>query len=469
MANAYPTAVGYVKAYGSKDKKAVNDCYAVFNGEGTNILNLFMHSNSGVKSAFSINELGRNEDMKIQEAEALTTLHDQKFFDHFGLDITFCGHVLNVIVRKHDVSNIGCKFSQHNLIFCPNEETLDFTPTDKGLSLSEEEFFKATKITSEGFHPQGWCVEECKKNRFTVAETSCLELNYGSPIMGKTVAYWRENISGEKLVTVKPKCVNVPTALPNRLLPSSTVKAIQIGSELAKQATVVLSVRQSLSQDLKSQYRVTFPGVLEDLAYSRSYLVPFGAKNRIIRFDSRTISDRENEQTTLILKTSTKTIESNFTNRAQEHKNCIKSIGERLGLVDFVMSEPNYSQIIASDFLRLQTVLSLRVSKHFKKPVIVYKLYDKETELKKVKIDGKFVSYNEDSEGNVYVLNKTLDLFPKSNSSFMYLSRTMSPFWKEFPFEQHLVVDYNEFLERYLNSSSDSEEEPSTSGTSSTS
>nr|AIU47370.1 nonstructural protein [Orthotospovirus citrullomaculosi] len=436
MSTAKNAASEFIKSYGTRDNRAVNDCYSVFTGEGVNFLNLFMHNNAGIKSAFSINDLGRNEDVKIHEAEVVDSCHDYHYFEKFGLDITFCEHEMNLIVRKPGVKTTGCKFTMHNQIFNPNSNILNMTPG----TISEDAFYDRSKITSSGLLPSGWCLDECYKNNFYVATNGDLTLDYGFSVMGKTTSYWRESMSREKILSVKQKCFSDNTVPTNRLLSTSTVKGIQIGSELAFDTTVILSCKQNLNIDLKSQYRVSFHGIQEEGAFARTFCVPFENKSRMISFYAKTVADNSNERTTLIIKVVTKTVDSHLVIPIRNHINCEKKIGARVGLVDFCDSDPNYNQLIVKNLLSVHTQFAINLSEVIQKPVIVFKMYDKELHNDYTEVSGRILNYQIDSEGNIYFLSKTLEVLPKSLSTLSYLGSIAPVQWKECLEHQHFVV-----------------------------
>ncbi|AAB36955.1 NSs [Orthotospovirus citrullomaculosi] len=436
MSTAKNAASEFIKSYGTRDNRAVNDCYSVFTGEGVNFLNLFMHNNAGIKSAFSINDLGRNEDVKIHEAEVVDSCHDYHYFEKFGLDITFCEHEMNLIVRKPGVKNTGCKFTMHNQIFNPNSNILNMTPG----TISEDAFYDRSKIASSGLLPSGWCLDECYKNNFYIATNGDLTLDYGFSVMGKTTSYWRESMSREKILSVKQKCFFDNTVPTNRLLSTSIVKGIQIGSELASDTTVILSCKQNLNIDLKSQYRISFHGIQEEGAFARTFCVPFENKSRMISFYAKTVADNSNERTTLIIKVVTKTVDSHLVIPIRNHVNCEMKIGARVGLVDFCDSDPNYNQLIVKNLLSVHTQFTINLSEVIQKPVIVFKMYDKELHNDYTEVSGRILNYQVDSEGNIYFLSKTLEVLPKSLSTLSYLGSIAPIQWKECLEHQHFVV-----------------------------
>nr|AIZ47385.1 NSs [Tomato necrotic spot tospovirus] len=444
MSTAKMSAAEFSKAYGTKDGRSVNDCYSIYSGSGINFLNLFMHTNAGIKSAFSIDDLGRNEDVKLHEAEMINSLHPYNYFDKFGLDIILCNHIMDIIVSKPGVKNSGCKFQMHNQIFNPNDETLSKTP---GI-LSEEDFYGISKIKSKGLTPLDWYMEECKKNEFFISENGDIVLDYGFPVMGKTTSYWRENIPKEKILSVKQKVVPNSSALTNRVLSPSTVKAIQIASELASDKTVVLSSRQRLDFNLKSQYRVSFPGIQDEGAFARTFCIPTDKYARIVSLYAKTTVDFNNERTTLTIKLVNKTVDSICSGPPQrDHMYCDKSIGARIGLVEVVRGDPNYNQMIAREMIIVHTNFALKLSEALKKPVITFKMYEKELEYESYDLSGRMISYQKDSTGNIYFLSRTLEILPKSLSILTYLKNISPACWKESISMQHFYVGELEEIE----------------------
>ncbi|AZP03093.1 nonstructural protein [Cherry tomato necrotic ringspot virus] len=436
MSTAKSAASEFVKSYGTRDNRAINDCYSVFSGEGVNFLNLFMHNNAGIKSAFSINDLGRNEDVKIHEAEVVDSCHDYHYFEKFGLDITFCEHEMNLIVRKPGVKNTGCKFSMHNQIFNPNSDLLALIPG----TISEDAFYEKSKIRFDGLLPSGWCLDECWKNNFYIATNDGFTLDYGFSVMGKTTSYWRESIPKEKILSVKQKCLPDNTVPTNRLLSTSTVKGIQLGSELAHDTTVILSSRQNLNIDLKSQYRISFHGIQDEGAFSRTFCIPFENKSRMICLYAKTVADNSNERTTLIVKVVTKTVDSHLVIPIRNHINCGRKVGARIGLVDFLESDPNYNQMIVKELLTVHTQFAINLSEAIKKPIIVFKMYYKELRNDHTEVLGRILNYQIDDEGNIYFLSKTLEVLPKSLSTLNYLGSIAPVQWKESLEHQHFIV-----------------------------
>nr|QHU78669.1 nonstructural protein [Watermelon bud necrosis virus] len=439
MSTAKNVASEFVKSYGTRDNRAVNDCYSIFSGEGVNFLNLFMHNNAGIKSAFSINDLGRNEDIKVHEAEVIDSCHDYHYFEKFGLDITFCEHEMSLVVRKPGVKNTGCKFTMHNQIFNPNSDILDLAPG----TISEDIFYEKSKIRPIGMAPSGWCLDECRENNFYIAANGELALDYGFSVMGKTTSYWRENMSREKILSVKQKSLPDNTVPTNRLLSTSTVKGIQLGSELASDTTVILSLKQNLNTDLKSQYRISFHGIQEEGAFTRTFCVPFENKSRMICMYAKTVADNSNERTTLIIKVATKTVDSHLVIPIRNHINCTRKIGARIGLVDFCDADPNYNQMIVKELLSVHTQFAIKLSEVVKKPIIVFKMYDKELTYNHVNVLGRILNYQTDTEGNVYFLSKTLEVLPKSLSTLSYLGSIAPIQWIECLEHQHFVVIAN--------------------------
>nr|QHU78659.1 nonstructural protein [Capsicum chlorosis virus] len=427
----------FMKSYGTRDNRAVNDCYSVFNGEGVNFLNLFMHNNAGIKSAFSINDLGRNEDIKIHEAEVVDACHDYNYFEKFGLDITFCEHEMSLVVKKPGIKNTGCKFSMHNQIFNPNASTLSIVP---GTAL-EEGFYEKSKIKPIELLPSDWCLDECWKNNFYIATNGDFALDYGFSVMGKTTSYWRENISREKILSFKHKSLPDNTVPTNRLLSTSIVKGIQLGSELAPETTIILSCKQNLGVDLKSQYRISFHGIQEEGAFARTFCIPFENRSRMICFYAKTVADNSNERTTLIIKIVTKTVDSHLMIPNRNHINCNKLLGARIGLVDFCDSDPNYNQMIVKELLSVHTQFALNLSRALKKPIIVFKMYDRELINGHVEVSGRVLNYQVDAEGNVYFLSKTLEILPRSLSTLSYLNSIAPTLWKESLEHQHFTVE----------------------------
>nr|AIL30567.1 nonstructural protein [Watermelon bud necrosis virus] len=439
MSNEKSVASEFIKSYGTRDNRAVNDCYSVFSGEGVNFLNLFMHNNAGIKSAFSINDLGRNEDIKIHEAEVIDSCHDYHYFEKFGLDITFCEHEMGLVVRKPGVKNTGCKFTMHNQIFNPNSDVLDLAPG----ATSEDIFYEKSKIRPIGMTPSGWCLDECRRNNFYIAANGELALDYGFSVMGKTTSYWRENMSREKILSVKQKSLPDNTVPTNRLLSTSTVKGIQLGSELASDNTVILSLKQNLNIDLKSQYRISFHGIQEEGAFARTFCVPFENKSRMICMYAKTVVDNSNERTTLIIKVVTKTVDSHLVIPIRNHANCTRKIGARIGLVDFCDTDPNYNQMIVKELLSVHTQFAIKLSEVVGKPIIVFKMYDKELSNNHVDVFGRILNYQTDTEGNIYFLSKTLEVLPKSLSTLSYLGSIAPIQWIECLEHQHFVVIAN--------------------------
>nr|WAB00174.1 non-structural protein [Capsicum chlorosis virus] len=437
MSTSKGAASEFVKSYGTRDNRAINDCYSVFSGEGVNFLNLFMHNNAGIKSAFSINELGRNEDIKIHEAEVVDTCHDYNYFEKFGLDITFCEHEMSLIIKKPGVKNTGCKFSMHNQIFNPNTDILSITPG----TISEETFYEKSKIKSSGLLPSDWCLDECWKNNFYIATNGDFSLDYGFSVMGKTTSYWRENISREKILSFKHRSLPDNTVPTNRLLSTSIVKGIQLGSELAADTTVILSCKQNLDVDLKSQYRISFHGIQEEGAFARTFCIPFENKSRMICFYAKTVADNSNERTTLIIKIVTKTVDSHLMIPARNHINCNRLMGARVGLVGFCNADPNYNQLIVKELLDVHTQFAMNLSGTLKKPIIVFKMYDKELMNEHVEVSGRILNYQVDKEGNIYFLSKTLEILPKSLSTLSYLNNVTPTLWKESLEHQHFTVE----------------------------
>ncbi|ABU49101.1 NSs [Tomato zonate spot virus] len=441
MSTAKMSAGEFSKTYGTKDSRSVNDCYAIYSGNGINFINLFMHTNTGIKSAFSINDLGRNEDIKLHEAEIINSLHPYSFFDKFGLDIILCNHVMDIIVTKPGLKNTGCKFQMHNQIFNPNEDILAKTP---GI-ISEENFYDLSKIKPKGMTPFDWYINECKKYDFYISDNGDISLDYGFPVMGKTTSYWRENIPREKIISVKQKCLPNTSALTNRILSLSTVRAIQIASELASEKTVVLASRQRLDLDIKSQYRISFPGVQDEGAFTRTFCIPMDKTARIVCFYAKTSVDVSNERTTLTIKIVNKTVESNYMGPVpKDHMYCDKSIGARIGLVDIVRGDPNYNQMIAREMISVHTNFALRLSEALKKPVIVFKMYEKELNFETYDLSGRSLSYQKDSSGNIYFLSRTLEILPKSLSTLTYLKNISPACWKESISMQHFYIGEQE-------------------------
>nr|AJP16843.1 NSs [Mulberry vein banding virus] len=438
MSSAKIAASEFIKIYGTRDNRAVNDCYAIFSGDGVNFLNLFMHNNAGIKSAFSINDLGRNEDVKAHEAEIVDKCHDYNYFDKFGLDVKFCGHVMTIVVKKPGVKNVGCKFSMHSQIYNPNADVLAVTPG----TVTEESFYEMSKIKPNGLGPAEWYLEECKRNNFYVASNGNVTIDYGFSVMGKTTSYWRENISREKILSVKQKSLSDSTVPSNRLLSTSTIRAIQLGSDLASENSTILSCRQNLGLDLKSQYRVSFPGIQEEGAFAKTFCVPCGSKLRMIYFHAKTVADNSNERTTLIIKVVTKTVDSGLSIPARNHITCDMTIGARIGLVGFVNDDLNYNQMIAKELIAVHTSFALKLSEILKKPVIVFKMYDKELEYDSANLMERALSYQKDAEGNIYFLSKTLDILPKSPSTLIYLNSIVPNYWKESAEGQHYTVEF---------------------------
>nr|WUG53604.1 nonstructural protein [Orthotospovirus citrullonecrosis] len=439
MSNAKSVASEFVKSYGTRDNRAVNDCYSIFSGEGVNFLNLFMHNNAGIKSAFSINDLGRNEDIKIHEAEVIDSCHDYHYFEKFGLDITFCEHEMSLIVRKPGVKNTGCKFTMHNQIFNPNIDVLDLAPG----TTSEDIFYEKSKIRASGMAPSGWCLDECRKNNFYIAANGEHTVNYGFSVTGKTTSYWRENMSREKILSVKQKSLPDNTVPSNRLLSTSTVRGIQLGSELASDTMVIMSLKQNLNIDLKSQYRISFHGIQEEGAFARTFCVPFENKSRMICMYAKTVADNSNERPTLIIKVVTKTVDSHLVIPIRNHINCTRKIGARIGLVDFCDTDPNYNQIIVKELLSVHTQFAVKLSEVIGKPIIVFKMYDKELSNNHVDVFGRILNCQTDTEGNVYSLSKTLEVLPKSLSTLRYQGIITPTLWRECLEHQHFVVTAN--------------------------
>nr|QHU78721.1 nonstructural protein [Groundnut bud necrosis virus] len=436
MSTARSAASEFVESYGTRDNRAINDCYSVFSGEGVNFLNLFMHNNAGIKSAFSINDLGRNEDIKIHEAEVIDSCHDYHYFEKFGLDIIFCEHEMSLVVRKPGVNNTGCKFTMHNQIFNPNSDTLALTPG----TISENEFYEKSKIRSNGLLPSGWYHDECCTNNFYMATNGDLTLDYGFSVLGKTTSYWRESISREKILSVKHKCLPDNTVATNRLLSTSTVLRIQLGSELAPDTTLILSLISNLNVDLKSQYRVSFHGIQEEGAFARTFCVPFENKSLMICLYSQTAVYNSNARTTLIIKVVTKPIESHLVIPITNHINCVKKIVARIRLVDSIESDPNYNQMIVKEYWAVHTQFATQLILVIKKPIIVFKMYDITLVKSQISIYVKVLKYHSDAEGTEGSSPFDLIVLPKSLSFLEYFGSVKAIQWEESLEYQHFIV-----------------------------
>nr|AJF94383.1 NSs protein [Tomato necrotic ringspot virus] len=437
MSNVFATAAEFLKTYGTKDTRSVNDCYSMYSGTGKNFLNLFMHSNPSTKTAFSVNELGRNEDVKLHESEFLESDHCYKHFEKFGLDFVFCGHTMNVVVTKPDIKNTGCRFVQHNQIFIPNSTTSEHVEED----LQKERFHEITNIKTNTLTPSAWATELCIRNNFFISMGGDYRLEYGYPVMGKTVSYWRENLQKEKMLSVKQKVIQGTSRLTNRVLSPSAVKAIQIASELVQSETTILSARQLLTENIKSQYRICFNSVLEEGSFTRTYKVRAGQDVRVICIYAKTVIDSSYESTTLIIKIVNKSISNDYNDVLPVHSDC-KYVSSRLGITDVFNGDPNYNQIIARSLINMHTLFALELSKYLRKKVIVFTLYEKQLTKKTMPSPTRDLSYLEDSDGNVYFTSETLKTLPKSISAIIYLKGIAPCCWKESIEDQHFYVEY---------------------------
>nr|ADB19863.1 non-structural protein [Watermelon bud necrosis virus] len=439
MSTALSVASEFVISYVTGDDVPPDDCCSIFSGEGANFLDLFMHNIAGMKSAFNISYLYLNDDITIHEPEDIESCHDYHYFEKFGLDITFCEHEMSLIVRKPGVKNTGCKFAMHNQTFNPNSDVLDLAPR----TISEDIFYEKSKIRPSGMAPSGWCLDECRENNFYIAANGKLALDYGFSVMGKTTSYWRENMSREKILSVKQKSLPDNTVPTNRLLSTSTVKGIQLGSELASDTTVILSLKQNLNTNLKSQYPNSFHGIPEEGAFTRTFCVLFENKSRMICMYAKTVADNSNERTTIIIKVATKTVDFHLVIPIRNHINCMRKIGARIGLVDLCDADPNYNQMIVKELLSVHTQFAIKLSEVVGKPIIVFKMYDKELSNNHVDVFGRILNYQTDTEGNIYFLSKTLEVLPKSLSTLSYLGSIAPIQWIECLEHQHFVVIAN--------------------------
>ncbi|USL90366.1 MAG: nonstructural protein S [Mercurialis orthotospovirus 1] len=424
--------------YGTScDSRSSNDCYKVINSAGNSFLNVFMHSSIRIKTAFSIGEVGRNEDIKHREAETLDTHHVYDIFKSFGLDISFCNHFLNITVNKPNYKNYDTKFNMHYQIFKPSESEMNSLG-----NMTEEKFYEVSNAKKSEMYPDEWFVETAKRNNFFIAGISEIIMSLGYSVMGRTTSYWRENTGQGQILSVKQKSMSDPSVPTNRLLSVSTVKAIQLGSELANSPDSILVAMQSLNTDLKSQYRVSFPGILEEEAIARTFLLNQNGVGQYICIYARTVVDRSNEVTTLIIKVVTQKKLGQFhtAKLPEAHSNCRKIIGASFGVTNIVQGDPNYNKIIAQELLMVHTQFALKISKALFKPVIVYKIYDKELKMEKIDIDGRTFNYNVDNSGNVYFLSSTLNILPSSLSVLIYLNQVSPPCWREDKMLEHFTV-----------------------------
>ncbi|APY22754.1 nonstructural protein [Pepper chlorotic spot virus] len=439
MSNVFITAAEFLKTYGTKDTRSVNDCYSMFSATGQNFLNLFMHSSPSIKTSFSINELGRNEDIKLHESEFLEDHQCYKHFEKFGLDFTFCGHTMNIVVSKPDVKNTGCRFVQHNQIFLPNQSTSE----NVGEDLQKEKFHEITNIENYCMTPNAWVIELCLRSNFFISASGDYKIEYGYPVMGKTVSYWRENLPKEKMLSVNQKVLQGTSRLTNRVLSPSAAKAIQVAAELVKDENTILSVRQLLTEDIKSQYRICFTGALEEGSFTRTYKIRAGQQDRIICIYAKTVIDSSYESTTLIVKVVNKSIQSNYHDMLQNHSDC-KAVSSSLGITDSFNGDPNYNQIIARSLIKTHTLFALELSKYLEKKVIIFMLYEKQLTKKTMPSPVRDLAYLEDSDGNVYFTSETLKMLPKSLSTITYLKGIAPSCWKESIEDQHFYVEYKQ-------------------------
>nr|ABF59485.1 non-structural protein [Tomato yellow ring virus] len=440
MSTVKTTAVEFFSNYGiSCDSRSSNDCYRIFSGEGKTLMDVFMHSTIGIKPAFSIGNLGRNEDIKANEAEIIDEHHNYDIFDKFGLDINFCNHFMEITVKKPSVKNYETKFQMHNQIFEPSSNLLK-----QGVGkMSETDFYSCSNLSKDDMYPSEWFINEARRKNFFMADVSGFNLDYGFSVMGKTTSYWKENMDKTSLISVKQKSMNNPLVPTNRLLSASTIKAIEIASNIACNKSTILAVKQDLTSDLKTQFRISLPGEYNETAIARTFLINQGKKGQYICIYAKTVMDRSNERTTLIIKVVTQSRPGEYisTLLPKDHSDCRRVVGASFGIVEQKPTDPNYNKIIAHELLSVHTNFALKISKVLKKPVIVYKIYDKELLPKKVEIDGRTFNYQEDIDGNVYFLSTTLAILPLSVSVLFYLESASPSCWKESRGLGHFTVE----------------------------
>nr|WJP01023.1 glycoprotein [Orthotospovirus iridimaculaflavi] len=440
MSTVKTTAVDFLSNYGiSCDSRSSNDCYRIFSGNGKVLMDVFMHSTIGIKPAFSVGNLGRNEDIKANEAEMIDEHHNYDVFNKFGLDISFCNHFMEISLKKPSLKNYETKFQMHNQIFEPPTQLLR-----QGMGkMTESDFYTYSNLSKDEIYPNEWFVNEAKRKNFFIADVSGFSLDYGFSVMGKTTSYWKENMDKTSLISVKQKSMNNPSVPTNRLLSASTIKAIEIASNIACNKSTVLAVKQDLSFDLKTQFRISFPGEYDETAIARTFLINQGMKGQYICIYAKTVMDKSNERTTLILKivTQNRPGSYNSTLLPKNHSDCRKVVGASFGIVEQKSTDPNYNKIIANELLSVHTNFALKISKILKKPVVVYKTYDKELFPKKVEIDGRTFNYQEDADGNIYFLSTTLAILPVSVSVLSYLDSASPSCWKESKGLGHFTVE----------------------------
>ncbi|AWV56663.1 NSs [Alstroemeria yellow spot virus] len=440
MSTVKTTAVEFFSNYGTScDSRSSNDCYRVFSGQGTVILDVFMHSTIGIKPAFSITNLGRNEDIKANEAEIIDEHHNYDVFNKFGLDISFCNHFLEITVKKPSVKNYETKFQMHNQIFEPSTQLLR-----QGIGkMTEEDFYANSNLSKNDLYPNEWFINEAKRKNFFLADVSGFTLDYGFSVMGKTTSYWKESMEKTSLISVKQKSMNNPLVPTNRLLSASTIKAVEIASQIAFDKTTILAVKQSLNSDLKTQFRISLPGEYNEAAIARTFLINQGRKGQYICIYAKTVMDKSNERTTLIIKIVTQNRPGEYVSMLlpKDHSDCRKVIGASFGIVEQKLTDPNYNKIIANELLSVHTKFALKISKILKKPVVVYKIYEKELFSKKMEIEGRTFNYQEDVDGNVYFLSATLAILPLSVSVLSYLDSASPSCWKESRGLGHFTVE----------------------------
>nr|AWM95322.1 nonstructural protein [Hippeastrum chlorotic spot virus] len=440
MSTVKTTAVEFFSNYGlSCDSRSINDCYRVFSSKGETLMDVFMHSTIGIKSAFSITGLGESEDIKTHEAEIIDEHHNYNVLEKFGLDINFCNHFLEITVKKPSVKNYETKFQMHNQIFEPSEQLISY-----GMGkIAEKDFYNCSEISPEDIYPSDWFINEAKKKNFYMADISGFSTDWGFSVMGRTTSYWKENMEKTSLVSVKQKSAAFPSVPTNRVLSVSTIKAVEIASKIACDKSTILSVRQDLRSDLRTQFRISLPGEYSDASVARTYLLHQGSKGQYICIYARTTMDSPNERTTLIIKIFTQSKPGSFTTTLlpNDHSNCRKMVGASFGIVEQKMTDPNYNKIIAHELLSVHTNFALKISKVLQKPVIVYKVYEKELLPKRVEIDGRTFNYQEDIDGNVYFLSTTLAILPLSLSVLSYLDSASPPCWKESKGLGHFTVE----------------------------
>ncbi|QVY47389.1 non-structural protein [Scadoxus chlorotic ringspot virus] len=430
MSNMMINASEFLSHYGtSSDSRASNDCYRIFSRNGEPCLDLFMHSTIGIKSAFSISNLSRNEDLKIHEAETLDAHHSYDVFSRFGLDLDICNHLIHVVIRKPALKNYDTKFNMHSQIFDPTENFL----SEFQSKMDEEPFYELSNIKKEDIYPTSKILEIAKEKNFFPANTNGFGLDYGFPVMGKTTSYWTDSSSDSVLISVKQKSLVNSTRPTNRVLSLSILKAIQLASEIVPSSNTVLALSQNLKHDLKTQYRISFPGEFDESSISRTYMLHQGETKQYIYFNSKTVVDRSNERTTLIIKIVTKNTPSDFRffTLPAKHENCRRIVGASFGMIQKNSTDPNYNMIIAQELLSVHTMLALKISDALKKPVIVYKLYDRELKNEVIKIGDRVYNYNSDGNGDIYFLSATLSILPKTISVMKYLSSVAPSCWDE--------------------------------------